>query len=181
MTNLIPISYLNEACFLSINTDDKKYRMCLKIAQEDLRDCLGKTFYDQIETQYNSDPTTFDSNNSTLYEDYIKNYLAWHTYFNYLKFANTDATPTGIREFNDDNSSIASDVKMYSLEKNVLARANSYKYRMLNYIKLKQTESTTNFPLYTECCKPKFSFAITSVEKCDSTLISVNKAINTNE
>lgn len=181
MIDLIPISYLNEACFLSLNTDDKKYRMCLKIAQEDLRDTLGKTFYEQIETQYNSDPTTFSANNSTLYEDYIRDYLAWHTYFNYLKFANVDATPTGIREFNDENSSIASDVKMYSLEKNILARANTYKYRMLNFIKLKQTESSSNFPLYTERCKPLFSFGITSVEKCDSTLISVNKSVNTNE
>lgn len=181
MTDLIPISYLNEACFLSLNTDDKKYRMCLKIAQEDLKDCLSKTFYEQIETQYNTEPTTFDTNNGLLYEDYIKDYLAWHTYFQYLKFANVDATPTGIREFTDENSTIASDVKMYSLEKNVLARANTYKYRMLNFIKLKQTESASNFPLYKECCKPQFSFGITSVEKKDSTLISVNKSIHTNE
>jgi hypothetical protein len=181
MIDLIPISYLNEACFLSLNTDDKKFRMCLKIAQEDLRDLLSKTFYEQIETQYNSDPTTFSANNNTLYEDYIKNYLAWHTYYNYLKFANSDPTPTGIREFNDENSSVISDVKMYSLEKNILARANTYKFRMLNYIKLKKTENADNFPLFTDTCKPQFSFGITSVEKCDSTLISVNKSIHTNE
>lgn len=181
MTDLIPISYLNEACFLSLNTDDKKYRMCLKIAQEDLSDLLGKTFFDQIQTQYSADPVTLDANNDFLYENYIKDYLAWHTYYQYLKFANSEATPTGIREFNDENSSVISDVKMYSLEKNILARANTYKFRMLNYIKLKQTENRSNFPLYTDCCKPQMSFGITSVQKHDTTLISVNKSIHTNE
>ena len=181
MIDLIPISYLNEACFLSLNTDDKKYRMCLKIAQEDLSDTLGKTYFNQLETQYSSNPTTLDTNNDFLYENFIKDYLAWQTYFNYLKFANVDSTPTGIREFNDENSSVISDVKMYSLEKNVLARANTYKYRMLNYIKLKQTESANNFPLYKDCRKPEMSFGITSVEKKNSVLISVNKSIHTNE
>src|SRR4030043_88517 len=113
MKNLIPISYLNDSCFLSLNTDDKKYAMCLKMSQGDLSDILGGTFYDEIEGQF---PTTLSADNLALYEGYIKDFLAWKTYFNYLKFANVDATPTGIRAFSDDNSTLASDIQMASLE-----------------------------------------------------------------
>src|SRR5688572_6835916 len=140
MINLIPLSYLNEACFLSANIDAKKYAMVLKLAQQDLRDILGPEFYDEIEDEYNGD--TLTSDNSTLYEDYIKDFLAWQTYFKFLKFANVEATPSGIREFKDENSDIASDIKMYSLEKNVLQEANNYKYRMVNFLKESQVNDS---------------------------------------
>jgi len=178
MINLIPIAYLNEACFLSLNTDDKKYAMCLKLSQDTLEDVLGGEFYDEIETQYESD--TFTSDNESLY-DYIKDYLAWLTYFNYLKFSNSDATPSGIREFSDDNSSIVSDVKMYSLEKNVKANVELYKGKMLTFIRVQQVEDGTKFPLYKEKCNNDFGFAITSIDKTSDVLIKVNKAIITNE
>src|SRR5687767_9544388 len=106
MINLIPLSYLNEACFLSLNVDEKKYNMVLKLAQQDLRDILGPEFYEEIEDEYNGD--TLTSDNSTLYEDYIKDFLAWQTYFKYLKYANLDGTPSGFREFSDENSTVAS-------------------------------------------------------------------------
>lgn len=179
MTNLIPISYLNEACFLSLNTDEKKYNMVLKLAQQDLRDILGPEFYTQIETQYAAE--TLSSDNATLYDDYIKDYLAWQTYFKFLKFANVDHTPTGIREFTDENSTVASDIKMYSLEKNVLNEANNYKYRMINFLKESQSNDSTKYPLWEDDCKDYMSFAITAVDKESDALIRVSKSIITNE
>lgn len=179
MINLIPLSYLNEACFLSLNVNEKKYNMVLKLAQQDLRDILGPEFYSEIETQY--DAATIAGDNATLYDDYIKDFLAWQTYFKYLKFANLDQTPTGIREFSDENSTVASDIKMYSLEKNVLAEANNYKYRMINYLKESQSNDSDKYPLWEDSCKEYMSFAITSVSKSDDALIRVNKSITTNE
>jgi hypothetical protein len=179
MINLIPLSYLNEACFLSLNVDEKKYNMVLKLAQQDLRDILGPEFYTQIETEY--DAATITGDNATLYDDYIKDFLAWQTYFKYLKFANLDQTPTGIREFKDDNSTVASDIKMYSLEKNVVAEANNYKYRMINFLKESQSNDSDKYPLWENGCKEYMSFAITSVDKCSDALIRVNKSITTNE
>lgn len=178
MINLIPIAYLNEACFLSLNTDDKKYVMCLKLSQDTLEDVIGSEFYEEIETQYESD--TFTADNDSLYE-YIKDYLAWLTYFNYLKFSNVDATPSGVREFSDENSTIVSDVKMYSLEKNVKANVELYKGKMITFIKLKKAEDGTKYPLYKEKCNNDFGFAITSIDKQSDVLIKVNKAIITNE
>lgn len=181
MINLIPLSYLNEACFLSLNVDEKKYNMVLKLAQQDLKNVLGPEFYTEIETQYDANPQTLTSDNIALYDNYIKDYLAWQTYFKYLKFANTDATPTGIREFNEENSSIASDIKMYSLEKNVLQTANDYKYSLINFLKESQANDAMKYPLWEDKCKDEMSFSITSVDKKSDALIRVNKSIITNE
>ena len=178
MTDLIPMSYLNEVCFLSLNTDDKKYRMCLKMAQEILRDILGKSFFEEIDSQFLVNNLTSD--NSTLYEDYIKDYLAWQTYFYYLKFANVDATPTGIRAFSDDNSTLASDVQMFSLEKNVLERSNYYKFKILNFLDESQVNDSTKYPLYEKKCKDQLSFAITSISKTDNSLFKVHQNLITN-
>lgn len=179
MTPLIPLSYLNEACFLSLNTDEKKYMMVLKMAQDDLKSVLSPEFYEQIESQY---PLSLSSDNDTLYNDYIKDYLAWQTYFYYLKFANVKDTPTGVREFNEDNSSIASDIKMYSLEKNVRERATHYKGEMISFLKLEQSKDSTKFPLWSDQCnKYGTSFAFTSVSKTPDTIVRVNQSITKNE
>lgn len=180
MIDLLEFSYLNDVCFLSLNTDDKKYRMCLKMAQDDLYDILGGEFYDQIETQVDYGGT-LSADNETLYEDYIKDFLAWLTYYHYLTFANVEATPTGIREFDDENSTVASDVKMWSLEKKVYARANSYKGKMINFLKLAQSKDSTKYPLWSNSCITYNSFSITSISKTKDETIKINRTINNNE
>jgi hypothetical protein len=179
MIDLIPFSYLNDVCFLSLNTNDKKYRMCLKMSQDTLKDILGRSFYEQIETQYQSSTLTTDNN--TLYTDYLKDFLAWQTYFNYLKFANIEATPTGIRQFEDENSTVADDIKMFSLEKNVLAEANKKKFNITNFLRDSRRNNSSIYPLWVDRCRTEMAFAITSVDKCSDALIKVNKSIITQE
>lgn len=178
MTAILNLDYLNTACFLSLNTDDKKYNMVLYMAQQELEQILGREFYEEIESEY---PSSFSADNLALYNNYIKDYLAWQTYFYYLKFGNAEATPTGIREFNDENSSVLSDVKLYSFEKNVRETATRYKNRMVNYLKEQQIRDTTKFPLYEDSCKESFSFAISAIDKRSDSLVKVNKSIITNE
>lgn len=179
MINLIPLSYLNEACFLSLNEDDKKYQMVLKISQDTLKQVLGAEFYSEIETGYNAD--TLSSDNDALYDPYIKDYLAWQTYMNYVGFANLNSTPTGIREFNDENSSIATDVKMYAFEKKILEKVNFYRGEMINFIKAAQANDSTKYPLWEELCREEFSFGITAADKKSDALFKVNKTIINNE
>ena len=181
MTNLIPLSYLNEACFLSLNVDEKKYLMVLKIAQEDLQDILGGAFFDEIEAQYETDPLTLSAANLTLYNDYIKDFLAWQTYYHYLKFSNSDSTPTGERKFKDDNSDLLSDIEMYSKEKNILSQVNRYKHRIINFLNLEQSKVSTAYPLWIGSCTEQMSFSITAIDKNSDTMIRVNKSIFTNE
>lgn len=179
MIYLLEIEYLNEACFLSLNTDDKKYRMCLKMVQDDLKELISREFYAEIETQYDNDTLTPD--NDSLYEECLKDYLAWQTYFNYLKFANTEATPTGIRTFNDENSSIANDIQMFSLEKHVLAQANKYKFNIVNFLKEAQANTSTKYPLYKKCGEDMTSFSITAIGGCSNETIKINKSVIRNE
>lgn len=181
MKLLIPLSYLNEACNLSTNVEEKMYKIALRRAQGDLKNDLGPEFYEQIETQYDQSGGSLTSDNSTLYEDYLKDYLAWLTAFYNLKFSQQASTPTGHREFNDDNSSILSDVKLYSLEKNMKEQANFYKNQMINFLKLEQSKDSTKYPLYTNCAKSEFSWGISSVGGNDTAYISVNKALLRNE
>lgn len=153
--------------------------MVLKLAQDDLKNVLGPEFYEQIEQQYDTDSLSTD--NDLLYENHLKDYLAWCTYYKYLKFANVDSTPTGLREFSDENSSVVTDVKMYSLEKNILQLVNKYKGDMINFLELEKEKDSTKYPLYRTCIKSDFSFAISAIDKKSDALIKVNKAIITNE
>jgi len=174
MTNLIPLSYLNEVCFLSLNEDDKKYQMVLDLAQDQLKSLIGIEFYNELVTQYEND--TLSTENDSFYEDSnVKKYLAWQTYFYYLKFANVNNTPTGLREFSDENSSVLTDVKMYAAEKNILQILNGYKGEFLRYLSVAQENLSTAYPLYEAKCSDEFSFGITSINAQSNAMFKVNK------
>lgn len=183
MKLLIPLAYLNEACFLSSNIDEKKFKMMLKLAQETLRDLLGGEYYSEIETQYSPTADTFTTDNATLYEDYIKDFLAWQTYYNLLGFSQSESTPTGMRQFKDDNSTILEDVKLFSLEKNILNWVNHYRYKLLDFLKLSQDQTSTKYPLYKQRCHEEFSFGFSSIKKDRQAqnIISISKAVRANE
>lgn len=179
MNYLIPLAYINEACAVSENTDEKKLKADLEEAQSDLREILGPEFYEQIDDQYTNE--TLTSANDALYEGYIKQFLAWQAYFYHLGFSQAGHTPSGLREFKDENSEILADVKLYSYEKNVRKRALRYKYDLINYLRLEQSKDSTAFPMWEDNCKQEFSFAITSISKENNATISINRVIKDNE
>lgn len=179
MTYLIPLAYINEACSVSQNIDEKKMKANLEEAQADLREVLGPEFYEDILDQYEND--SFTSANDTLYEDYIKNFLAWQAYFYSLGFSQSESTPTGERAFTDENSTILQDVQLYSKEKNVKRRAQRYKYDLINYLTLEQSKDSTAFPKWEQPCNEEFSFGITSVSKENNAMISINRVVKDNE
>ena len=179
MTNLIPLSYLNEACFLSLNIDAKKFQMVLKLAQEDLRDVLGTEFYDEIVSQY---PSSLSTDNAALYEDYLKDFLAWQTYLHHLKFSQSESTPTGERQFKDDNSELLAGVNLWSKEKNIQNTANRYKNKIVNYLREEQSKDSTKFPKWTKTYKPPLGFAISAITRGNmDAVISINKTQYRNE
>jgi hypothetical protein len=183
MKQLIPLAYLNEACYLSLNIDEKKFKMVLKLAQEDLRDILGGEFYEEIETQYEASGGTFSTANETLYEDYIKDFLAWATYHYHLGFSQSESTPTGERSFKDESSDLLTDITIFGKEKNVKAQVSRYKDKMINYLKLQQEILSTNFPKWKDTCKEQFGWGISGIER-DShkdKVVSITKAVIGNE
>lgn len=180
---LIPLHYLNEACFLSVNEDEKKYAMCLKMSEDDLKGIIGSAYLAELQAQFKTN--TFTADNESLYEEAIKDYLAWRTYFHYLKFANVTATPTGIRTFNDENSSLAEDIQMYSLEKNIKEQFVKYQNRIPTHIKKVRVTNKDAYPLYDDACgvTPANNFSITAIHGCGRADINhqVAKSIFTNE
>lgn len=181
MKLLIPLDYLTEACFLSANTDEKKFKMCLKIAQDQAQTILGPEFYAELETQYDAQADTFTTANDTFYEDYMKDYLAWETYNQFMKFGQHDATATGIRKFTEDHSELLSDIQASAHERNVGQMAKYYKDRMINFLRETQANDSTAYPLYEYKCQEEMSWGITSIAAKDDALFMVNKAVNTNE
>lgn len=183
MKLLLELSYLKEACNLSTNIDEKQFKIHLKEAQEELEGLLGPEFYAEIEDQYAVGGSSFSDDNDALYENYIKDYLAWGTYHDYLGFSQRASTPTGERQFEDENSTILDDVKLFSFEKNVRKKYVDKKFRMINFLRLQRDKDPTKYPLWEDKCINEMSFAISSVGRNSTkdNLISVDKTIKRNE
>lgn len=183
MKLILELSYLNEACNLSENIDEKQFKIHLKEAQEQLEGVLGAEFYEEIEDQYAVGGSSFSADNDTLYENYIKDFLAWATYFDYLGFSQRSSTPSGERQFEDENSSILSDVKLYSFEKNVKKKYVDKKYRMINFLRLQRAKDSTKYPKWEDKCINEMSFAISAISgnTVKNNFISVDKTIKRNE
>lgn len=179
---LIPLAYINEACYLSSNIDEKKIKPSLVKAQMDLRDLLGAEFYTDIETQYYAlSGDTFTTDNATLYEDYIKDFLAWQAYFYSLGFSQTESTPTGERTFKDDNSDLASDILLFSKEKNVKDMAYRFKSAMIEFLRLSQYNDSTKYTKWVDNCREEFQFGFSGIGREKTEIFAVNRAVTNNE
>lgn len=184
---LIPLAYINEAAFVSSNIDEKKLKPSLAEAQMDLRAILGAEFYEEIETQYAPSNDTFTAANAALYEDYIKDFLAWTAYFYSLGMSQLDSTPTGERSFNDENSTLASDIQLFSKEKNVKRFAFKFKSAMIDYLKLSQYNYSRGvagayaYDKWVEKCTEEFQFGFSAIGKENDDIFAVNRAVTLNE
>lgn len=181
MSLILEIPYIMHTCNISHHIQQDVLKVHLKEAQEDLEDILGGEFYEEIESEYTAQ--SFSTDNKALYDRHIKDFLAWKTYHDYLGFSQSASTPTGERSFNDENSTLLTDVALYSKEKNVRSKYIKKKQRLINYLTLEKKKDSTKFPKWNACPKEEFSFAITSVSRNSykDNFISVNKANTHNE
>lgn len=184
---LIPLSYINEACAVSTNIDEKKLKPHLEEAQLDLLNLLGAEFYEEIESQYASSGGTLSTANNELYENYIKNFLAWRAYYYSLGFSQLESTPSGERSFKDDNSELATDIQLYAKEKNINAKAYKYQSAMIDFLRLQQTRFAAGvsgayeFAKWVDNCKEQFQFGISGIGRQQTEIFAVNKAVKNNE
>lgn len=184
---LIPLSYINEVCAVSTNIDEKKLKPQLQEAQLDLLNILGAEFYEEIESQYAVSGDTFSTANAELYENYIKNFLAWQSYFYSLGFSQLESTPSGERSFTDDNSELATDIQLYAKEKNIKAKAYKYKSAMIDFLRLQQhrfalgVAGAYEFAKWTDNCREEFQFGISGIGRTQTEIFAVNKAVKNNE
>ena len=181
MKLLIPLSYLTEACFLSANIDERKFKASLEEAQDELSTVLGPEFYEQISTQYAPANDTFSVDNALLYEDYIKKFLAWQTYLYSIGFSQSDSTPTGERSFKDENSELLADIKLSAKERNIERRAIRYKNKIVNFLRLAKDKDSTKYPLWVDQCNSEVLWGISSIGSKSDKLFRINKTTRFNE
>jgi hypothetical protein len=181
MNKLINYSYLKEETDISDNIEPSVLDNPIKWAHDQLEFTLGRLFYAEIQTQ-GTVPTSFSSNNSALFDPYIKQFLAWTAYHDYLVNANNYSTRTGFRTFKEENSDAASDQAMNTRIKRAADKVQFYKGKMINYILDAQNTSSLNYPLYKTDCNQKFGtgFGISGVTKVSTSQydLTVNKIRN---
>lgn len=181
MKLLIPLNYLTEACFLSANIDEKKFKPSLEEAQDELLNILGPEFYEQIEAQYDPLTDTLSTDNALLYENYIKKFLAWQTYLYSIGFAQSESTATGERAFKDDSSDLITDIKLSAKERNVERRAARYKNKIINFLRLAKDKNSTKYPLWIDQSCHEMLWGISSVGAKSDKLFTINKTVRYNE
>jgi hypothetical protein len=168
MSKLITYAYLRIETDISKNVENEVLDNPIKWAHDQLKFMLGRQLYDEVYAQGITLPTTFSTNNAALFDPYIKQFLAWTAYADYIIKANSYETRTGVRVYKEDNSDPASDQTMNMRIKKAADKAQFYKGAMINYIEEQQNLSTANFPLYIkDCSNRKFGtgFGISGVKK----------------
>lgn len=154
MAKLITHAYLRTECDISQNVDDKSLDNRIKWAQDSLRMLLGTTFYNEIETQYTA--KTLTSDNTALFDPYIKQFVAWQAYEYYLTHANYSHTRTGLRKHLDDVSEVISDKYMGEVLAFSKNKTAYYRGEMLSYLKQQQYADQSKYPLYDAGCNTNY-------------------------
>lgn len=104
-TNIITSSKVKEVCGLDKNVEDRKIDPCIHFAQRDLRQILGRTLYDLVEDAdpVGDDTLGGDAGLATLYDEYLKPYLAWKTTEKAYPDFWAEASRNGVFQRNGDN------------------------------------------------------------------------------
>ena len=168
MNKLITAAYLKSECDIDANIDNRELDNPIKWAQDRLRFLLGKQFYDQIYTQGTTTPTPFSTNNSALFDPYIKQFLAWQAFEFYTIKSTAVRKRSGLRVPTDETDEAASSEITNLHIKNAKEQTQFYKGEMINYIVQQQERGSSYYPLYdADCDNKKFGtgFGITGVSR----------------
>lgn len=157
---LITYAYLREEVGLPQNIPDEELEYAIYKSQETLRMLLCDEFYRDLLSNYKAD-TMSDAYNA-LYNPYIKQYVAWQAYVEWIFEANFKKTRSGIRVHVEPNSTAASDLQVGTILKKYKYDAQYYKNLMMDYLK----GHSADYLLYCSCGSPELtgnSFQISAV------------------
>lgn len=183
MSKIITAAYLKAECDIDTNIDNRELDNPIKWAQDRLRFILGKNFYDQIYTQGSTTPTSFSSDNSALFDPYVKQFLAWQAHEFFVIKSTAIRKRTGLRTHVDEVDEAApSDVVNLHI-KTAKEQTQFYKGEMVNYILARQQADSTKFPLYErDCNNSKFGtgFGISGVAKLSTSQYDIGRTLEDN-
>lgn len=182
MSKLITAAYMKSETDLDDTVDSRALDNPIKWAMDRLRFLLGKAFYDQILTQ-GTVPTSFSAENSSLFDPYIKQFLAWQAHEFYVISTTAMRKRSGLRVVKDDVDDPAPDSTINLHIKNAKDQTTFYKGELINYIIQEQDNNSSVFPLYdckNESIKFSGSSGFTGVGKLDRSQYDIGKKIDNN-
>ena len=160
---LITYAYLREECDLPQNLDDSAVERHIYAAQEMLRADIGDGFYQDFLA--NSIAGTLSIVYNSLFNPYMKQFIAWKANEYWTVKANFNMTRAGFRVHSEENSVVATDTQMAEIIKDAKYKASFYKNLMLDYL----DNHSTDYPLYNSCHSKKSNgFGITVIRKKES-------------
>ena len=183
MSKLITAAYLKGECDIDTNIDNRELDNPIKWAQDRLRFLLGKQFYDEIYSQGTTTPTSFSTNNSALFDPYVKQFLAWQANEFYVIKSTAVRKRSGLRTITDETDEAASSEIVNLHIKNAKEQTQFYKGEMINYIVQEQENDSSKYPLYdADCDNTKFGtgFGITGVSRISKDQYYIDKKTTNN-
>lgn len=147
---LITFAYMRGEVDIPQNIPKDELDFKISRAQERLRMLMGDGFYQDFLTTYKAstknNPLT--GAYASLYDPYIKQFIAHQAYVYWTLEANTKPTRSGIRVHSEENSEAASDAQMSVLLKDRKQDAEYYARLLTDYM----DNHASDFPLYNSKC-----------------------------
>lgn len=161
LDKFITYAYLREETDLPQNIGQEQFEHKIYEAQEMLRADIGDAFYQDILTNFKAQ--TLSPAYNSVFDPYIKQFVAWQTYELWLRSANFKPTRSGIRIHSEENSDVASDTQMATLIKQAKLKSEYYKNLLMGYL----NNHSVDYPLFTSCgcgIKQSGGFQISAVK-----------------
>lgn len=182
--SLISAAYLRKFNGIGQNIDDHVVESCIFKAEEQLKFLIGKEFYDELVTQYESADNTdgFTAENLSFYDPYLIQWIAKYAYTILLYRNSYEVVRSGIRILNEETSNPVTDKILGEILKQEKQEAEQYKGRMINFLKGQQKADSSRYPLYEDDCGDKIgtTFHITAVSKTEDVNLKIQNQINNN-
>lgn len=159
---LITFAYLKGEVDIPQNVEDITLDHKIYTAQETLRMLMGDEFYQDFKNWYKNGGT--NTAYTSLYNPYIKQYVAWQANEYWTIKANFNPTRSGFRVHTEANSVVASDIQMSTIIKDAKQKAQYYKMLLVDYL----NDHASDYPLYSRNCGNSLTgntFHISAVKK----------------
>lgn len=148
---LITFAYLRDELDLPQNIPSDEFDGKIKKAQERLRLLMGDGFYQDFIAVYQAstknNPLT--GAYASLYNPYMKQFVAHQTYVYWTLETNFKPTRSGIRVHSEENSEAASDAQMSMLLKDRKQTAEYYARLLTDFM----DNHAEDYPLYNRNCQ----------------------------
>lgn len=144
---LINFAYLKGEVDIPQNLDNEEFDQKIYRAQERLRMLMGDEFYQDFLSNYKAN--TFSAAYQSLYNPYVKQFVAFQTYALWVPTANYKITRSGFRVHSEEHSEAVPAAEMAIVIKDAKQNAEYYAKLLVDYIK----NHSSDFPLYDNGCR----------------------------